>query len=205
MPNKVKRDSLLVKSVLALDDYLAELERVGTRINSMEMTSDFDIEYVQKLMTRFAECGQGVSQEVINLSRQLQEAQARAEAVAKGVSSQADLLKNRRNEENEKLEAFRILGEKVRGLNSVISRFRRGPGDVLTDEDRVELTSNIPAFEAQMVLLIDELQNLRMSARNSRMKALEKNAESLVQALEAVRKKLHDLNSLSTNSSAGPN
>jgi chromosome segregation ATPase len=184
MSNKANRDSPLVKSVFALDNYLTELERVGTRINSTDLTSDFDLEYIQKLMTRFAECGQGISEEVTNLSTRLQEAQARAEAVAQGVSKQAELLNVRRNEQNEKMEEFRILGEKVRDLNAVMSGFR---------EDRAKLASNIPAFEAQLDGLIEDLQNLRKSARDSRMKALEKNAESLVQSLQAARKKLSDL------------
>ena len=193
MSNKAKRDSPLVKSVLALDNYLAELERIGTKINSADMTSEVDVEFIQKLMTRFAECGQGISEEVTNLSAQLQEAQARAEAVAKGVSSQAALLNVRRNEQNEKLEQFRILGEKVRDLNTAISQFRPPHGDGMTAEDRAKLTSSIPAFEAQLTTLIEELQTLRESARNSRMRALEKNAESLVQTLQVVRKKLREL------------
>jgi|SRR6266850_2687427 len=190
MSNKIQRDSPLVKSVLALNNYLTELERVGTKINSTDMTSDFDVEYIQKLMTRFAECGKGVSEEVTNLSTQLEEARARAEAVAQGVSSQAELLNKRRIEQNEQLEKYRILGEKVRELNTAISQFRRPQGQGLTDEDRAKLTSNIPAFEAQLALLIEELQDLRTSARNARMKTLEKNAESLAQTLQAVRKKL---------------
>ncbi len=193
MSNKAKRDSPLVKSVLALDNYLAELERIGSKINSADMTSDIDVEFIQKLMTRFAECGQGISGEVTNFSAQLQEAQARAEAVAKGVSRQAALFNVRRNEQNEKLEQFRILGEKVRDLNTAISQFRRPRGEGMTADDRAKLTSNIPAFEAQVTTLIEELQTLRESARDSRMRALEKNAESLVQTLQVVRKKLRDL------------
>jgi oligoendopeptidase F len=193
MSNKTKRDSPLVKSILALDNYLTELERIGTKINSTDMTSDFDVEYVQKLMTRFAECGKGVSEEVTNLSTQLYEAQARAEAVAQGVSRQAELFNIRKAKQNEKLEEFRILGERVRELNAAISRFRRPHGDSLTDEDRAELTSNIPGFEAQLSVLIEDLQKVRQSAQNSRMKALEKNAESLLQTLQAVRKKLREL------------
>src|SRR5438874_12821316 len=100
MSNKVKRDSLLVKAVLALDSYLTELERVGAKINSTDMTSAFDVEYIEKLMTRYAECGKGVSEEVTNLSTQLQAAHARAEAIAQGVSAQAELLNIRRNEQN---------------------------------------------------------------------------------------------------------
>src|SRR5260370_19026816 len=153
MSNKINRDSPLVKSVLALDNYLTELERVGTKINSTDMTSDFDVEYIQKLMTRFAECGQGISEEVSNLSTQLHEAQARVEAVAQGVSAQAELLNNRRNEQNEKLEKFRILGERDRELNAAIGQFRRPHGHGLTDEDRAKLASNIPGFEAQLALL----------------------------------------------------
>jgi chromosome segregation ATPase len=183
MSNKVKRDSPLVKSVLALDTHLNELERVGTKINSTDMTSNVDLEYIQKLMTRFAECGQGISDEVTNLSRQLREAQARAEEVAQGVSKQADLLKIRRNEQDERLEEYRILGEKVRDLTAVISSFR---------DDRAKLIANLPAVESQMGILIEELQKLRTSARDSRMRALEKNAESLVQSLQAARKKLRD-------------
>src|SRR5437773_1523805 len=88
-------------------------------------------------------------------------------------------LDNYLNEQNEKLEKFRILSERVRELNTAISEFRRPQGQGLTDEDRATLTSRIPALEAQLVGLIEELQDLRQSARNSRMRALEKNAESL--------------------------
>jgi hypothetical protein len=92
-----------------------------------------------------------------------------------------------------KLEEFRVLGEKVRDLNTAISPFRRQQGEALTAEDRAKLASNIPGFEAQLSAVIDELQNFRKSARDSRMRALEKNAESLVQKLEAARKKLSGL------------
>ena len=181
MSDKIKRDSPLVQSVLALDNYLAELERVGNRINSTDLTANFDIELLQKLMTRFAECGQGISAEISNLSVQLREAQSRAEVVAQGVGAQAELFNSRRNEYNEQLEKFRLLGEKVRELNAAIK---------LTGEDREKLTSNLPVVETQLDALIEELQELRKSARESHMRSLEKNAESLAQSLQNLRKKL---------------
>jgi predicted RNase H-like nuclease (RuvC/YqgF family) len=196
MSNKTNRDSALVKAVLALDNHLNELERVGMKINSTDMTSDFDLEYIQKLMARFAECGQGISEEVTNLSTQLQEAQSRAQAVAQGVGRQAELFKIRREEQNKKLEEFGALGEKVRELNAVISGFREHPA---------ELKAQIPVFETQLGLLIEDLQNLRQSARDSRMRALEKNAESLIQTLQAARKKLRDLSPPATDSGVGQN
>jgi len=190
MSDKIKRDSLLVKCVLALDEHLAELERVGTRINSTDMAAAIDVELIQKLMARFAECGQGISTEVANLSARLQEAQARAEIVARGVSAQAELFASRRNEHNEKLERFGVLGERVRELNAAIGQFRRPQGQSLTEEDRGKLRSSLPAFEGQLSELIEELQDLRQAARDSNMKSLEKNAESLAQTLENARRKL---------------
>jgi flagellar hook-basal body complex protein FliE len=55
------------------------------------------------------------------------------------------------------------------------------------------LAANLPSFESQLTELIEDLEKLRQSARDSRMKTLEKNAESLVQTLLAVRKKLSDI------------
>ena len=182
MSNKDKRESPLVKSVLALDAYLTDLERIGAKITATDMAADFDLDYVQKLMNRFAESGQGVADEVTNLSTQLREAQSRAEAVAQEVLRQAELLNVRSNELNAKLEEFRILGGRVRDLNAQI-RDARG----------AELASHLPAFEAQLTGLIEELQNLQKSAKNSRMKTLEKNAESLVQTLQAMRTKLRGM------------
>ena len=189
MPNK-SNDSPLVKSVLALDEYLTELERVGTKITSTDLTSDFDVEHIQKLMTRFAECGQGITKEVSELSMRLHDAQVRAGAIAQGVSKQAELFKIRATEQNERLEQFRILGEKVRELNTVISRFRPAPGTDVSEKDRAEMMSSIPGIDAQLAALITELQTLRESARNSRMKALEKSVESLAQSLQAARERL---------------
>ena len=193
MSNKSKQDSPLVKSVLALDNYLSELERVGTKINSTDMTSDFDIDFVQKLMGRFAECGQGVSEEIAKLSTHLREAQTRAEGVAQGVTRQAELFQARRKEQDEKLEEFRILGERVKRLSASISELRRPKDAGMTTEDKQKLKSGIPGFEAELSLLIEDLQKLRESARTSRMKSLQKNAESLTQTLQAVQKKLREI------------
>lgn len=193
MTNNTKRDSPLVGSVIALQNYLTELERVGARINSADMTSDVDIDFIQKLMTRFSECGQGVSDELSNLATQLQQARERAEAVARGVSRQAEAFNAKRRNQDEHWERFRQLGERVRELNTAISQFRRPQGNGLTNEDRAALTSSIPGLERQLSVLIGELHDLRDSARGAGMRALQTDAESLAQTLQAVQLKLRDL------------
>ena len=83
----------------------------------------------------------------------------------------------RTKEHNERMEEFRILSDKVRDLNTGIGQFRDDPA----------------ALEAQLTSLLEDLDKLRLSARNSRMRSLEKHAESLGQALQAARKKLEKL------------
>jgi hypothetical protein len=193
MASNSKHDSPLVASVLALQNHLDELDRVGSKINATDMTSDIDVEHIQKLLAHFAVCGQGVSEEVSKLSTHLQQARARAEAVAEGVSRQAEAFSVRRQEQSEQLDKFRLLGEKVRELNSAISQSLQPQSNGSTDPDGSDLRSNIPTLERQLTALIENLQDLRNTARASRMRALEKNAESLAQTLLAVQLKLRSL------------
>src|SRR4051794_28585430 len=102
--------SPLVKSVLALDEYFIELERLGTKINSLDMKSDFDFEHAERLIARFAECGQGVSDEVQNLAQRLNEARTKAETITAGVAERAQLLGARKTSEQTKYEEYRSLG-----------------------------------------------------------------------------------------------
>src|SRR5262245_22009769 len=189
MTNSNKDESPLVASVVALQSHLSELERIGAKINATDMTQDIDVEHVQKLMARFAECGQGVSVEVSNLSVQLQQARTRAETVAEGVSRQAEAFNIRTQEQSKQFEKFRLLGERVRELNSGISLAMKTPGNGSTDLEESELKTRIPNLERELTTLIGDLQELRASARASRMKTLEKNAESLAQTLQAVQVK----------------
>lgn len=189
-----KHKSPMVQSVLALDEYFQELERLGNKINSLEMKSDFDFEHAQRLMNRFAECGQLVSNEVINLSNSIADARARAEGLAQGVAERAHLLNDRKTVEQQKMEEFRLLGEKVRELTAALTQFRRPADTELTDEDRQEITHGLSILEGQLEPLIDQAQNLKKEAQLSKMKILESNAEALSQTLQAVRQKLNSLN-----------
>jgi chromosome segregation ATPase len=188
---KNNQHSPLVAAVHALQDHLTELERVGQKINATNLAGEIDFEHIQKLLNRFADCGEHISLEMTKLATHLQEAQARAQVVAQGVSHQAEAFNDRKNEQSEKLEQFRLLGERVRDLNAAIGKFSRPQG--LTDEERSELTASIPAFEGQLSALIEELQVLRTSARSSGMKILAKSAESLGQSLQALHTRLREM------------
>jgi hypothetical protein len=145
-------------------------------------------------MNRFAECGTGVSHEVINLSTQLNEARARAEALAAGVSERAALLNTRKSDEQKKLEEFGLLADKVRELTAAMSQLKQPAGVTLSDEDRAKLTMRLAEFEGQLSPLIEHAQTLRKEAHDAKMKTLAQNADSLTATLQAVRQKIVGLN-----------
>jgi len=192
--SKDKDQTDLVKAVLALDEYFSELDRLGAKINSLEMKSEFDFEHAEKLMARFAECGQGVSDEVTKLAQHLSVARARAESVAAEVAKRAELVRSRKSSANDKFEEFRQLGEKVRELSEAMNELRRDESQPITDDDRTLITARLVAFEDQLGPLIVRAQALRQDARESKIKLLEQNADSLSQTLLAIQSKISSLN-----------
>jgi oligoendopeptidase F len=186
--------SPLVKAVLALDNYFSELDRVGGKINSMELKTDFDFEHAQRLMTRFAECGQGIGDEVAALSTQLNEARSRSELTAAGVSAKAELIMARKTAQQKRMDEFHQLGEKVKLINSAVSQLRRPEGQAYSNEERAEVAVALSQIEGQLGPLIEQAQAMRKDAQDSKMKVLEQNADSLTQTLQTIRGKLGNLN-----------
>lgn len=188
------KNSDLIKTVFTLAEHFAELERVGGKINSMDIKTDSDFEHIQKLLSRFAECGESVSQEVTRLSALLTDARNKAENIAAGVASRAEEVRKRRVEESQKFEEFSLLGEKVRQLSSTLASLRRNEGESLTNEDRAKLSMSLSEVEVQLHPLIEQAQRLRREAHDRRMKNLEQNADSLTQTLQSIQRKLGELN-----------
>lgn len=190
MTNKIKDPSPLVEAVLHLDSYLSEIVRLGDKIQAMDLKSDFDFEQAQKLMNRFTECGEGVSEQVMRLSATLNEARAKAEVAASMVSERAELLAARQNEHQQKMQDFRSLGDKVRTLTLSLNDLKRPEGEMPSEEERAKISMRLTEFEMQLQPLIEEARNLRKEAQTSRIKALEQGADSLVQSLSAISKRL---------------
>jgi hypothetical protein len=192
-PNS-KNISPLVKSVTALDSNFSELERLSAQIEKMDMSSEFDIEKAQPLMNRFAECGQAVSTEIVNLSSQLNEARVRAETAAQIVSTRANEMESRKIAMRKKFEEFYRLAEKVRVLIGNMNELKHAGDKPLSDAERAQLAERLTEFEAQIRPIIEESKQLQKDAQSSKMGALVRQADSLTQSLVASSQKLSAVN-----------
>ena len=188
--SKNKTKSALVESVLALDEHFSELERLSALISENELRTEFDFEQSARLLVHFANCGQAVSTEVLNLSNRLNEARVKAEEAAQIVAVRAEQVQARRSDQDQKVVAFQQLAAKVNDLGREMGALKKPEGENLSDDERARLSMRLSELDLQLQPLIDEAQKLGKQAKDSKMKALEQNAESLSQSLLAVRRKL---------------
>lgn len=190
MSKNTKSLSPLVHAVVDLDNSFSELLRLGEMIEELDMKSNFDFEHAQRLINRFAERGQILTDQVAIMSTALSEARVQAEATAQFVSVRAEQLQTRKSEQEKKMEEFRLLGEKVKNLTLSLNDLKPVEGVVPTEEDRAKISMRLTAFELELHPLIEEAMKLKKEAQSSKMKALEQGAESLGQSLSNISQKL---------------
>lgn len=191
--NRNKEKSTLVHSVQNLDQHSQNLERIGSQIASLEMRSEFDFEHAERLMLRFAEAGEGLSNEVEILATELQEVRLKAEAVSQLVASRVEQLKQRKIAIHEKREKFGQLTGKVQDLNSAIARLRPSEGSIPSETERTLMLKSLSEFEGQFESLIQEARSLRAEAHEFKLKSLEQNADALAQTLQSAKSKIVSL------------
>jgi len=187
---KIKTLSPLVQSVVGLDSYFSELLRLGVRIEDLNVNTDSDYEMLQKLLNHFAESGQGLENEVANLSKHLNDMRTQADEVAKSVGEKVKKWQERKAEVQKKMDEFRLLNEKVRELALSLNNVKPTSENV-TEEERTRITNFLGEFEIKLHPLIEEAKTLKNIAHESKMKVLEQSADSLGQSLLAMSKRIN--------------
>lgn len=190
---RLKDASPLVQAVLALDQHYSDLIRLGDRIGSCEMKSNFDFEQTQKNLEHFARAGQGVSEQVIALSQALAEVRAKAEQTAHVVAERAQLVGSRQEDVQRKMAEFAQLGEEVRELNVSMQDLKPGNADEMSEEQKRIIQMRLVEFDSRLEPLIAKARALKEEASASKMKELEQSAESLGQKLHVIRERIATL------------
>lgn len=189
----IKNPSALVLALLTLDDHFSELSRLSERIEEIDLKSNFDFEQSEKLITRFAEAGQMISEDIVLFVKVLNETREQAELAAQKVSVKADILKNRKDDIQDKMTRFQILSDKVTELNKSLMQFQRPEDQPLSADEITEMKTHLTTISDQLQPLIEEAQQLKNMGYDSKMKVLEQNAESLRQSLIAVSLKISSI------------
>lgn len=183
---QIKNPSPLVKTVLALDAHFADLLRLGERLESSELRSNFDHEQAKKLLELFAVAADGVTREVISLGGIMGDIRARAENTAAAVAARAEIIHSRQASADAKVQEFAILAEEVRALNFSLQELPLPQDREPTDDERRRLRDQLGDITNRLRPLIQKATTLRDDARTLKLKDIERNAESLAQKLLTV-------------------
>jgi len=190
MNEKLKNQSPLVQSVLNLDTHFSDLERLSSRIQDLELKTDFDMNQARQLMARFSESAQAVSTEIVELATRLEEARTRAEENGRIVALKAEELQSKQDNNENKMAAFLKLTTKVAELNEELKTLRKPEGEEYSEAEKEAVNGRMARLRHQLQPLIDEANVLNDEARVSKLKILEQNADSLSQSLSAISQKL---------------
>jgi chromosome segregation ATPase len=192
--NTSKKDSsALVQTVIALDHHFSELERIGAMISDMKLRTDSEFEYGRRLMGYFAEAGEGVTAEITQLSKLLNEARARAEQVGHLVEARTEELSARRGEQEILNEKFEALALKVGEIGAELNSFKRDPNEEMSEADRAEITAKLNQVGLRLGPFILEAKRIRDEARSAKIKSVDQKAESMTQTLQGLQSKLQAL------------
>jgi hypothetical protein len=189
--NKKKKDqSPFIEVALALDDDFTQLIRLSGEIERLDIDSDSGLDRARILLNHFSECGLRIGEGVQKMARTLDDLRGQAEEAASRVTARAHIVQERQQNVERMLSRFNALSEMVKKVTEAVSLLSRPGKQPLSDGERETLKTHIPEVQKNLRVLIDEALAIRNEAKAGHMSALERNAESLRQSLDAVRRKL---------------
>jgi chromosome segregation ATPase len=193
MSSSAKVLSSFAESALQLDSDFLELERLSGQLERLDVNSDSGLDKAREILAKFGECGNRIGSGVQKLAKELEEARVRAEKAAELVAQRANVVQERQQIQDRLSEKFHTLTEMVRKVSQLIGQLKKAEGETMSDDERTQLAQQLPGFDSQLSVLVDEAMKLKVEAQEANMKTLMKNADSLSQTLLSAKRKLGTL------------
>jgi chromosome segregation ATPase len=168
--------SLAVK----LDCDFSELERLSGQIQRLDIDSENGLDRAVKLLGQFAQHGQSITEGIQDFSKSLQAARESSEKAAALVFERALLIQQRKQEQEQLQEKLGQLGLKVKQVSETLA-------------NQSPLPEQIESLDSYLAEFMTEVQAIKDEASRTKLKGIERNAESLFGTLQSARRKLNAL------------
>lgn len=175
---------------LKLDAELAELAKSGEQVAQVDLDSEKGLDEGIKILNRVALYGQSVAETMQEFSASLQDARGKAEAATALVSERAQIIMRRKTEQ-ERLEAkLSEFKEEVRTAGASLSGHAEPVKGPPTDEDKKRIAAELERVLEPMTRFIATAQALKEEAAKTNFKRLERQADAMIDSLQATRRKI---------------
>lgn len=178
------------RAAVTLDREFAELARVGEQIARVDVESDGGLDQGVKLLNRAAQHGQSIADAMLEFSRSLQEARDASDAAMKAVSERAELIRQRRQREEELQRRLDQLKEDLTAAGAGLARSSPPAAGGLSDQDKRRIAAELEKLLEPMSRFIAAGRAIKDEAARSRFRRVERQADSIIDSLESSRRKL---------------
>jgi len=188
----VSLDSLSPFGRLAvkLDGDFSELDRISRQLQRIEIDSDSGLERAVKLLEQFAAHGQSIAGGIQEFSNSLQAAREKSEAAARFVGERAQVVQERKGQQNQLRQKLGEVERKVKEINSGLAGFRKTAQAAPSDEDKRQITAQLERLHSQLADFIGTAQTIKQEAGRLRFKGIERETDALLDTLRSARRKL---------------
>jgi hypothetical protein len=175
---------------LRLDSQFAELVRAGEQMSKVTLDSDAGLDEGIRILNKVAQYGESLAATMQDFAQALQQSRDEAEAATKLVAERAQLIKSRK-ETQDALEAkLERVKEEVKAAGAQLSSAQQAGNGALSEEDRARIAAELQKLQAPMTRFIEAAQAIKAEAADGNFKRVERQAESMIDSLEASRRKI---------------
>lgn len=168
-----------------LDRELAELTREGGLITGVNLDSDGGLDEGIKILNRVAGHGQSVAEIMEEFAKALQDARDKAEAATKLVAERAQVIQARRQRQEELLERLTKVKEEITAAGAnLVSMYKP------ENADKARIAAELQRLQEPMAAFITSAQAIKAEAAAGNFKRLERQADSVIDSLQASLRKL---------------
>jgi len=178
------------RAAVKLDNELAELARAGGQIEGVDLESDNGLDEGLKILTRVAAYGQSVAETMQEFAKSLQEARDKAEAATKLVSERAQLIQQRRQRQGQLQEKLTQVKEDITAAGASLAGLGKPAKGALSDDDKRRVAAELERLRAPMNGFIEAAQAIKTEAARSNFRRVERQADSVIDSLQASLRKL---------------
>ncbi len=189
-PLRLESLSSFGRLAVKLDEHFMEWTRLSGQIERLDIESESGLERAVKALNEFAEHGEGISEGIQGLSKVLEEARARSEAAAQVVSERAQLICQRKLQQNQVRERLSQVEEKVKAANADLAGMRRGAKSEYANEERLQMRAKLARLNGDLKKLLGDVQAIKEAAGQAKFKTIERDAKNLLDALRASCQKI---------------
>lgn len=174
---------------LKLDEEFRALGSAAERMAKVDLESDSGLDEGLKILNKVAESGQSLAAVMQQFAAAMEEARAGAESATRLVAERAQFIQKRREEQDALQEKLEKVKDEVQAVGASLAGYAQ-PKGIPSDEDKRRIAAELEKLQAPMTRFVVAAKEIKAAAANGRFRRLERQADSVIDSLEASRRKI---------------